>query len=151
MTKEELIQEITAYFHERIPFNTLLGIEVMEASARQVVLRLPMKAELIGNTHHRLLHGGVTATLLDVAGGLAAMITTIERLGESETGLLRKRLQHLGTIDMRVDYLRPGLGREFFASAEVIRHGRRVAVTRMQVRSDRDKVIALGTATYMVG
>jgi uncharacterized protein (TIGR00369 family) len=151
MTKEELTQEITAYFHERIPFNTLLGIEVVEASAQKVILRLPMKPELVGNTHHRILHGGVTATLLDVAGGLAAMINTIEKLTETDTALVRKRLQHVGTIDMRVDYLLPGLGREFQATAEVLRHGHRVAVTRMEMRSDRNRVIALGTATYMVG
>lgn len=151
MTKDELIQGITRYFHEHIPFNTFLGIEVAEATPRQVVLQLPMKPELVGNTHYGILHGGVTATLLDVAGGLVALLNTIEKLASSDPALLQKRLQNIGTIDMRVDYLLPGKGQRFVCTAEVIRHGKRVAVTRMELRNDRDKVIALGTATYMVG
>ncbi len=151
MTKDELIKAITAYFHDMIPFNNLLGIKVREATVDQVILELPMKDELIGNTHHRILHGGVTASILDVAGGLAALIGTIDKLSETDPSVLRKRLQNIGTIDLRVDYLLPGMGKHYTASAVLVRHGHRVAVARMELKNDRDKVVALGTATYMVG
>lgn len=151
MTKDELIRGITRYFHEQIPFNSLLGIQVIEANSTRVELQLAMKPELVGNTHHGILHGGVTASLLDVAGGLAALINTIDKLADVDPQGLQKRLQNIGTIDMRVDYLLPGFGERFFCYAEVVRHGHRVAVTRMELLNEKDKKIALGTATYMVG
>jgi uncharacterized protein (TIGR00369 family) len=58
---------------------------------------------------------------------------------------------NLGTIDLRVDYLRPGKGAWFDASAEVIRTGKRVVVTRMEMLNDESKLIAVGTGTYIVG
>jgi uncharacterized protein (TIGR00369 family) len=57
----------------------------------------------------------------------------------------------LGTIDLRVDYLRPGLGESFDASGTVIRTGKRVVVTRMEMHDDRDRLIAVGTGTYIIG
>ena len=42
------------------------------------------------------------------------------------------RFSRLGTIDLRVDYLRPGIGSEFILRAEVLRLGSRVANTRME-------------------
>ena len=70
---------------------------------------------------------GVTASLLDVAGGLAALINTIDKLADVDPQGPQKRLQNIGTIDMRVDYLLPGFGERFFCYAEVVRHGHRVA------------------------
>jgi uncharacterized protein (TIGR00369 family) len=57
----------------------------------------------------------------------------------------------IGTIDMRIDYLRPGVGKWFDASATVLRTGSRVAVTRMEFHNDEGKLIAVGTGTYIVG
>ena len=151
MTKDELIREISRYFHELIPFNVFLGMEVREATTAGVSLYLPMRPELVGNVHYGILHGGVTAAVLDVAGGLAASIHTIERLADSEPELLKRRLRKVGTIDLRVDYLRPGVGEWFSATGEVVRQGNKVSVTRMLLASDRGREIALGTATYMVG
>ncbi|MCB9643239.1 MAG: thioesterase family protein [Myxococcales bacterium] len=151
MTKEQLIEAITLYFNENIPFNKLVGILVEEVSVEQVVLRFPMKPELIGNTFMGILHGGVTSTVLDVAGGLVAMINAIDRVFQSDPAMIQEKMRKIGTIDLRVDYLRPGYGEEFFASATVIRHGKKIAVTRMELRNEKNEQIALGTATYLVG
>lgn len=59
------------------------------------------------------------------------------------------RLMRLGTIDMRVDYLAPGRGDHFEASASLLRVGKKVFVTRMELRNDRNDLIAAGTATYL--
>ena len=42
------------------------------------------------------------------------------------------RFARLGTIDLRVDYPRPGIGEHFDLRAEVLRLGSRVANTRME-------------------
>ncbi|WP_094705575.1 thioesterase family protein [Hahella sp. CCB-MM4] len=151
MTKDELIATITQYFNEHIPFNKLVGIQVVEVNKDEVTLQCKMKPELIGNTLQKILHGGVTATMLDVAGGLVALIHTIDRITDADPKEIQRKLRKIGTIDMRVDYLRGGRGEVFTAKAEVIRHGQKIAVTRMHLVNDRNQDIAVGTATYIVG
>ena len=50
-----------------------------------------------------------------------------------------------------VDYLRPGLGQWFYATGMVMRFGRKVTVARMELHNDLEKLIAVGTGTYIVG
>jgi len=64
---------------ERIPFNLVLGIELDEISAERVIMHLSMKDELVGNFVHGILHGGVIASLLDVAGGAMAMVGAMDK------------------------------------------------------------------------
>ena len=42
----------------------------------------------------------------------------------------------LGTVDLRIDFLRRGLGGSFVATGSILRAGRRMAVARMQLHSD---------------
>ncbi|MCX8003755.1 MAG: thioesterase family protein, partial [Burkholderiaceae bacterium] len=56
----------------------------------------------------------------------------------------------LGTIDLRVDYLRPATGPHFDASAETIRLGSRVASTRMDMHDAEGRLVAAGAAAYIV-
>ncbi|CCK09389.1 putative protein PaaI, possibly involved in aromatic compounds catabolism [Cronobacter sakazakii 696] len=54
----------------------------------------------------------------------------------------------MGTIDMRVDYLRP---QRFTASSTLLRAGNKVAVARVELHNEEQVYIASATATYMVG
>lgn len=65
-----------------------------------------MRDELIGNFRDGLLHGGVISATFDVVGGMAAMATAVLRGASIEESL--QRLRPTSTIDLRVDYLRPG-------------------------------------------
>jgi uncharacterized protein (TIGR00369 family) len=56
-----------------------------------------------------------------------------------------------GTIDLRVDYLRPGRGAWFKANGRIMRAGRKLAVARMEMHNHDDLLIAVGTGTYMIG
>ncbi len=58
------------------------------------------------------------------------------------------KLSRMGTIDLRVDYLRPGRG-EHFTSAGVLHSGNKVAVARVEHHDGLH--IATATATYLVG
>lgn len=152
MKIKQTIEFIKELFTLHIPFHKLIGMEVRQLSPETVEVYLEMKPELVGNPTHQILHGGVTSAMLDAAGGLLAMASTIKQLGNSvDDDMLQKRLQNLATIDIRVDYLRPGRGKWFIVTAEVVRHGNKVAVTRMKMYNDDGKQIAQGTATYMVG
>jgi uncharacterized protein (TIGR00369 family) len=64
---------------------------------------------------------------------------------------LASRLARMGTIDLRVDYLRPGRGEHFIASASVLRSGNKVAVARVELHNHGGLHIASATATYLVG
>ena len=61
-----------------------------------------------------------------------------------------ERLAKFGTIDLRVDYLRPGRGKYFIAQGSVLRTGKKIAVTRMELHNDEKVLIAVGTGTYAV-
>jgi uncharacterized protein (TIGR00369 family) len=110
-----------------------------------------MRDELVGNWLQGILHGGVIASALDVAGGTAALVGAYARKSDLPKEERIKSLSKLGTIDMRVDYLRPGKGKEFFASASILCIGSKVAVTRMEFKNESDELIAVGTGTYMCG
>ncbi len=60
------------------------------------------------------------------------------------------RFGKLGTIDLRVDYLRQALGAHFTATAEVLRLGSRVASTRMEFFDAQGRVLSTGAAAYIV-
>jgi uncharacterized protein (TIGR00369 family) len=60
------------------------------------------------------------------------------------------RFSKFGTIDLRVDYLRPGTGPHFTARAEVMRLGSRVASTRMEFFDAQGRLLSTGAAAYIV-
>lgn len=135
-----------------IPFNRILGVRDCRIDDEGVVrIRIDRRDELIGNFARGYLHGGVVSATLDVVGGIAAMMAVVGRdLPETreEAGRIFSKVS---TIDMRIDFLRPGVGEWFDASATVLRTGSRVAVTRMEFHNDEGTLVAVGTGTYMVG
>ena len=145
------LRTAVASFFERIPFNRLLGIELDELSAEQVTMHLPMKPELIGNFVQGILHGGVISTLLDVCGGAMALIGAFDKHKHLSSQERMTRLSKLGTIDLRVDYLRPGRGQRFTATAVLLRSGNKVAVVRSELHSEDGTLVAVGTGTYLTG
>lgn len=147
---EEQRQGVEAFF-QRIPFNQVLGIRIDELSGDRVVMSLPMKPELIGNYVQGILHGGVIATLLDVTGGAMALIGAMDRHQHLSTHERMSKLAKLGTIDLRVDYLRPGRGQRFTACASLLRSGNKVAVVRSELFNEEGLLVAVGTGTYLCG
>lgn len=103
--------------------------------------------DLIGNPNFEILHGGMTATLLDTIGGLEGMLE-IYRLDQGTFEEQTKKIKRMATVDLRVDYLAPGRGHEFIVTAEVIRMGRKGCTTRMMLVNDEGKLIAHGIASY---
>ncbi|TQV88194.1 thioesterase family protein [Aliikangiella coralliicola] len=148
---QQLLRRLADIFHRQIPFHGLIGFEFDELSPDGCRISFNKKPELIGNFMQGILHGGVTATALDVVGGtMAATAMLGKNLNASDEEIARK-LSKVGTIDLRVDYVRPGKGEAFYAKARLLRSGNKVAVVRMELHSDDDTLVALGTGTYMTG
>lgn len=142
---------VAEIFYHKVPFHQTIGFEFDELSAEICRISFKQKPELIGNPYHGILHGGVTATALDVVGGCMAIAgMQAKNLHISDEAIARK-LSKIGTIDLRIDYLEPGKGEFFYAIARLLRSGNKVAVVRMELHNEKDKLIALGTGTYMTG
>ena len=150
MSADALLPFIAEVF-DQMPFNRLLGLKVTGFSAEQAEVRFAFKPELVGNPVQQILHGGVIASVLDTVGGIMAIASALKRLGQVEHEVLVAKMGKMSTIDMRSDYLRPGRGTEFIATAQVIRSGNKVCVCRMELHNEQGVHIALGTGTYLVG
>ncbi len=123
----------------RIPFNRFLGLKLVEAQEGVVLIKIPYKPELIGDPRKPALHGGLIATLLDAVGGAAAMTT------------LRSTRDYVATIDLRVDYLKPGEPEDLLAEGKLIRSGGRIIFTHMTAYQGTKKwVVAEGRGVYHV-
>ena len=140
--------KIRRLFETSVPFNQVIGLKVHSLEPGAPKLRFDMKPELIGNPLRQILHGGVISAVLDVAAGFAIHLAVAAQNSEEP---IEGRFPNIGTIDLRVDYLRPGRGKYFIATARVVRLGNRVAVAHMEMVNDDDELIATGGAAYMVG
>jgi len=146
---EEYVSFINEMF-EKIPFNKVLGLKVESISLACVKTVFEMRDELMGNDKRRMLHGGVISSAIDVTGGLAAVIGLQEKMhGESLEAKI-ERSSRISTIDLRVDFLRPGLGKCFVVTAYVLRTGNKIAVTRIELHNDQNDLIAVGTGSYII-
>lgn len=138
-------------FEQRISFNRLLGLTVESAAADPGPrIRFEMRPELVGHYLYGRLHGGVISSTLDAMGGFALMVAIGQKHADESTLQVMHRFAKLGTIDLRVDYLRPGIGQAFVASAEVTRLGGRIGSTQMRLENEQGKLIATAAAAYVI-
>ena len=124
----------TARF-EAAPYNRGLGVRIELAAPHQARIRIPFK-DGIANPG-RALHGGVMASAIDIAGALAAR-SGIDDRADLETG----------TLDLSVSYLAAAIGEDIVATADVLRRGKEIVYSAVDVRNDAGKRIASGLVTY---
>ena len=146
----DFIEGLKQIFEEKIVFNQVLGLKITALQPERVVASIAMKPELIGHYAHNRMHGGVISAGLDAMGGLACMAAIGARHMDESPGQRLLRFAKLGTIDLRVDYLRPAIGAHFELRAEVMRLGSRVASTRMEFLGPDGKLLSCGSGAYIV-
>ena len=148
--EDEFVTGLTKVFEELIVFNQLLGLKITSLKPERVQARIDMRNELVGHFSYNRIHGGVISAGLDAMGGLAVMAAIGARHMDEPPAHRLQRFAKLGTIDLRVDYLRPGIGSHFELRAEVMRLGSRVASTRMEFLGADGKLLSTGAAAYIV-
>ena len=146
----EFVNGLRRIFEEMVVFNQVIGLKITSIKPDQVRGRIDMKRELIGHFAFNRLHGGVISAGLDAMAGLAVMAAIGARHLDEPPLQRLHRFGKISTIDLRVDYLRPGIGSHFDLSAQVIRLGSRVASTHMEFFGPDGKLLATGAAAYMV-
>lgn len=146
----EFIEGLRDIFEEKIVFNQLLGLKITTVLPERVVTRIEMKPDLVGHYAYNRLHGGVISAGLDATGALAVMAAIGARHMTETPEQRLHRFTKLGTIDLRVDYLRPAIGSHFELRAKVLRLGSRVASTQMEFWSPDGQLLSVGSAAYIV-
>jgi uncharacterized protein (TIGR00369 family) len=143
----EFRKQFLARFNE-IRFNQFVGMNSDSFDFENGRIHFDMRDELIGNRSFNIMHGGIIAGVLDTVSAFVLIINGAWRMTYSATN---KQEFRGGTIDLRVDYLRPGKGKRFVASGNILRQGNKVAVVRSELRNEQDELIAVGTGTYLIG
>jgi uncharacterized protein (TIGR00369 family) len=151
MILQEMLGLLKEIYERGMPFHRLLKVQITTFTATDVEVRIDMREELVGNFIRGILHGGVISSILDLTGGLVASVELLKHLEGLDVEELAKRMAKIGTIDIRVDYLRPGKGEFFTATGSVLRKGSKVAVVRTELINDQKVLIAAGTGTYLIG
>lgn len=146
----EFIAGLKSIFEEKIVFNQVLGLKITSLAPDGVVGRIDMKPDLVGHYAYNRIHGGVVSAGLDAMAGLAIMAAIGARHMDETPAQRMQRFSKLGTIDLRVDYLRPAIGEFFELRAEVMRLGSRVASTRMEFLGADGKLLSTGAGAYIV-
>ena len=146
----EYVEGLRKVFEELIVFNQLLGLKLVSVTHDTVVGRIAMRPDLVGHFGYNRLHGGVISAVLDTTAGLAVLAAGGARHMHEPPAQRLQRFAKLGTIDLRVDYLRPGISERFEARAQVIRLGSRVASTRMEFLDAQGKLVSTGSGVYIV-
>lgn len=116
-----------------LPFAKMIGMRLVDMQFDMAVLEIEMRDDL--RHPGGILHGGVTATLIDTA--MAYAVRT--RVGENEP---------TATIDLTVHYLRPHLNGKFACTAKVVRAGKRIFTVSAEVHNESGELIATALSTY---
>lgn len=111
----------------------LIGMRLTDLRLDEAVIEIEMRDDL--RQPSGVLHGGVTATLIDTAMAFA----------------VRTRLEPgaaTATIDLTVHYLRPHHSGVAVCSAKVVRAGKRIFTVSADVVNEEGKLIATALSTY---
>lgn len=116
-----------------LPFARLIGMRLVDLRLDEAAISINMRDDL--RQPSGVLHGGVTATLIDTT--MAFAVRT--RLPMTEA---------TATIDLSVHYLRPHLNGTLTCTAKIVRAGRRIFTVSADVVNEHGKHIATGLSTY---
>ena len=124
---------------DEVAFWRTLGVEVVDAEEGMARLRVAARPEL-ETRRADTLHGGVLASLIDAAGS-AALLTTRDEDDATWAGF--------ASTDLNVSYLAAATS-DVTAEARVLRGGRTVVYTAVEVTDAAGAVVAVGRVTYMI-
>lgn len=129
--KEQILMELL----RKDSFWSFMGMEPVRVTPTEAELKISLKP------HHfqtfKVVHGGVFASIIDAAVGAMVVAQMTEE-------------QKMATIELKVNYLKPGLGGDITAKAKRIGNSKRVVVGEVEVVNNEGELLALGIATYLV-
>ena len=122
-------------FMQEIPFNALVGLRLVRLHKDGVTIACTLRPELMNGSG--VLHGGVTATLADVAVGMALA----RHLGRPRAAT---------TVEMKINYLRPVTHGKITARSHLVKVGARLCCGRVEIFDAEKRAVAAALITYMI-
>src|ERR1041385_6107618 len=117
-----------------VSYAKFLGLELGEVAPGEATIHLTVRDERKQN--QGVVHGGAIASHIDTASAFA-LLTYI---GVNE---------RVTTTDLTIHYLRPVTEGLMAATARIVRAGRRLFVLSVEVRNDRNVLVAMAVTTYI--
>lgn len=133
-----------------IPFNKTLGLKMEFVELNHVRMSFEMNQHLIGNFVYGILHGGVTSSVLDMAGGMVCMADLANKFSDLPFDELAAKITKCTTINLQINFVNPGKGNKFFADAWLVKSGTKISFTTMHLTNEQDTLIATATGTYLI-
>ena len=130
----DVVEIIERRIEEEHGYLSWLNTSVDVVERGRIVLSIPFDDKLT-NADGGTIHGGVAATLIDTAGGVA-----------QRTVFENPYAGGVATVNLNANYLRPATG-DLRAEAEVVRSGGSIGVSDMRVTSSTNG----DTAEVVVG
>ncbi|MCR8849243.1 PaaI family thioesterase [Rossellomorea sp. SC111] len=113
------------------------GIFAMDRKVEDGNLEVSIPITPVTHNSLEIVHGGVTATLVDTAMGTLANMILPEGYGAVTTNL-------------NVHYLAPGIGERLTAHATVVHQGSKTIVVDGKVVSSEGKIVAHSTGSFFI-
>ena len=128
------MKDIPGALARRIPFASLLGIELVEKAGGRAVLTMEIKPEHMNR--FEVAHGGAVMTLLDIAMALA-----VSSLDDTALGTI--------TVEMKTTFLGPATG-TVTAEGRCLHLGKSIALCEGKVHGAEGKLLASASGTFML-
>jgi uncharacterized protein (TIGR00369 family) len=120
---------------QRIPFSRLLGVRLVRLHANGITISCKV-TDLLRN-RSGALHGGVSASLADIAVG----VSVYRHLGDRRP---------IATTDLKINYFLPVTEGRLFARSHLLRVGRRLCVGRVDLSDERKQSVGIAVVTYVI-
>lgn len=120
---------------DRMPFNKSLGLRIARTHRDGVTIEIPVRDEL--RNIAGMLHGGVTATIVDAAVGIAI---------HHHFGGKRQST----TVEMKLNYFRPIVDGKVIARSRLLRIGQHLVVGNVEVKDVSGNLAGFAIVTYML-
>ena len=115
------------------PYHRWLGVELLEAEAGEVKLRLPYRDDFLGSDARINIHGGIISALADIAACFAMMSATD---GDAPN------------LNLQLDYLRmAGPDTDLIAIGSVVKAGRTIGISDVRIQTPEGRLIAVARST----
>lgn len=138
LDEEKLDKETLKKFYDSFkkqPFLSFVDMKLDKLEKGKSILSCENKKEL----HQGLgyMHGGVVASILDTAGGYAAVTMIPSNC-------------FVVTSELKINYMRPVIAKKVFGFGEVINKGRNLVVVEATLKDEKNNMLAKMLATMFV-
>lgn len=150
ITKDIIYDIIRDVWDNHMPFHRHIKQKVLKFDSESSEIYLKNNDNVIIESSIRHLHGGVIAALMDNTGALLALTYFVERHSKFNSNYIIEKSQKIATLDLDINYLRPGAGEEFFCRGKLLNGSKRLVLAAMELRNEKNDLIAMATGKYMI-